>query len=196
MKMKNDVLSLLAVYFYFITLAIAAPPFGISDYLLLNPDLPTNLSLPFHYNASLGATQVFPPESDLPHSNLFKYSIPSTNITLRFKNWQHRNRPIDEVRRALNTAMWDTIAQPEGGNVPREGVDWEAGQTIVEATPKGGYVMDVWRELTWGQWLRTIRGLALWWRAYPGLYVEFEIHEGAWDLEECWIGIGSLRVRG
>lgn len=90
--------------------------------------------------------------------------------------------------------MWETIAQPEGTPLPAYRHEWVAGETVLEVMPNdapGNH-----RRLKWGQWLRTLRGVALWWRAYPGLYVGFEIYEREWEMVGYYLGSGQLMVRG
>ena len=92
--------------------------------------------------------------------------------------------------------MWETIARPEGALLPDHRSEWASGATVVEVAPNDAALPDEHRgKLTWGLWLRTIRGLSLWWRAYPGLYTGFEIYEGEWQIEESFVGSGQLTSR-
>ena len=72
--------------------------------------------------------------------------------------------------------------------------EWTFQDTVLEVTPEKEEEGD--RTLTWAYWLRVIEALRAWQRAYPGLYVGFEVYERGVDgegrREEWFLAMGVL----
>ena len=121
--------------------------------------------------------------------------MPNFSLTLKFRDWILYNRPFLESVTVLTAATYDCFGHGADPIMSAESHEWSSGESVLEVTPMGGGGGggEEERQLTWQKFLHVIEMIRGWVRAYPGLYVGFEIYEE--DGEQEWyLGYGVLTI--